>query len=73
MGVPASTRSVPPVLIHGDAPPSRARDVWECFWLPRAFAAANTGGCIHFINNQIGFTTSPHRTVEPLIRRMLRK
>lgn len=49
-----------PLLIHGDAAFAGQGVVAECFGLS-GLRGHRTGGSIHFvINNQIGFTTSPH-------------
>jgi 2-oxoglutarate dehydrogenase E1 component len=49
-----------PLLIHGDAAFAGQGVVAECFGLS-GLKGHRTGGSIHFIiNNQIGFTTSPH-------------
>ncbi len=48
------------LLIHGDAAFAGQGVVAECFGLS-GLSGHRTGGSIHFIvNNQIGFTTSPH-------------
>ena len=52
--------SVLPLLIHGDAAFAGQGVVAECFGLS-GLRGHRSGGSIHFIvNNQIGFTTSPH-------------
>ncbi len=49
-----------PVLMHGDASFAGQGIVAECFALS-GLKGHRAGGTIHFvINNQIGFTTSPH-------------
>jgi 2-oxoglutarate dehydrogenase E1 component len=53
---------VMPLLIHGDAAFAGQGVVAECFGLS-GLRGHRTGGSIHFvINNQIGFTTSPHNS-----------
>jgi 2-oxoglutarate dehydrogenase E1 component len=52
--------SVMPLLIHGDAAFAGQGVVAECFGLS-GLRGHRSGGSVHFIvNNQIGFTTSPH-------------
>ncbi|WMT88994.1 2-oxoglutarate dehydrogenase E1 component [Pelagibacterium sp. H642] len=52
--------AVLPLLLHGDAAFAGQGVVAECFGLS-GLKGHRTGGSIHFvINNQIGFTTSPH-------------
>jgi 2-oxoglutarate dehydrogenase E1 component len=52
--------SVLPLLLHGDAAFAGQGVVAECFGLS-GLKGHRTGGSIQFvINNQIGFTTSPH-------------
>ena len=52
--------TVLPLLIHGDAAFAGQGVVAECFGLS-GLRGHRSGGSIHFIvNNQIGFTTSPH-------------
>ena len=51
-----------PVLLHGDAAFAGQGVVAECFGLS-GLRGHRTGGTIHLIvNNQIGFTTSPHNS-----------
>jgi 2-oxoglutarate dehydrogenase E1 component len=51
---------VAPLLMHGDAAFAGQGVVAECFNL-MGIRGYRTGGALHFIvNNQIGFTTSPH-------------
>ena len=51
---------VMPLILHGDAAFAGQGVVAECFGLS-GLRGHRTGGAIHFIvNNQIGFTTSPH-------------
>ncbi len=51
-----------PLLLHGDAAFAGQGVVSECFGLS-GLTGHRTGGSIHFIvNNQIGFTTSPHHS-----------
>ncbi|MEL6748606.1 MAG: thiamine pyrophosphate-dependent enzyme, partial [Pseudomonadota bacterium] len=53
-------QKVLPLLLHGDAAFAGQGVVAECFGLS-GLKGHRTGGSIHFIvNNQIGFTTSPH-------------
>ncbi len=53
-------KGVMPLLLHGDAAFAGQGVVAECFGLS-GLKGHRTGGSIHFIvNNQIGFTTSPH-------------
>ncbi len=55
-------RQVLPVLLHGDAAFAGQGVVAECFGLS-GLRGTRTGGAIHLIvNNQIGFTTSPHNS-----------
>lgn len=57
---PGERTPVLPLLIHGDAAFAGQGVVAECFALS-GLRGHRTGGSIHFvINNQIGFTTSPH-------------
>jgi 2-oxoglutarate dehydrogenase E1 component len=52
--------AVIPVLLHGDAAFAGQGVVAECFGLS-GLKGHKTGGTIHVVvNNQIGFTTSPH-------------
>jgi len=54
--------SVLPLLLHGDAAFAGQGVVAECFGLS-GLKGHQTGGSVHFIvNNQIGFTTSPHNS-----------
>jgi 2-oxoglutarate dehydrogenase E1 component len=49
-----------PLLIHGDAALAGQGIVYETLQM-RKLSGFETGGTIHFaVNNQIGFTTSPH-------------
>ena len=60
-GDEARTR-VLPVLLHGDAAFAGQGVVAECFGLS-GLRGHRTGGAIHIVvNNQIGFTTSPHNS-----------
>ena len=59
---PGERTPVLPLLIHGDAAFAGQGVVAECFGLS-GLRGHRTGGSIHFvINNQIGFTTSPHHS-----------
>jgi 2-oxoglutarate dehydrogenase E1 component len=59
---PGERTPVMPLLIHGDAAFAGQGVVAECFGLS-GLRGHRTGGSIHFIiNNQIGFTTSPHHS-----------
>ncbi|GBF27195.1 2-oxoglutarate dehydrogenase E1 component [bacterium MnTg02] len=54
--------SVLPLLLHGDASFAGQGVVAECFGLS-GVKGHRTGGSLHFIvNNQIGFTASPHHS-----------
>ncbi len=54
--------TVLPVLLHGDAAFAGQGVVAECFGLS-GLNGHRTGGTIHIVvNNQIGFTTSPHNS-----------
>jgi len=54
--------SVMPVLLHGDAAFAGQGVIAECFGLS-GLKGHKTGGTIHIVvNNQIGFTTSPHNS-----------
>lgn len=56
----ADRTCVLPLLLHGDAAFAGQGVVAECLGLS-GLVGHRTGGSIHFIvNNQIGFTTSPH-------------
>jgi len=56
----AERRRVLPLLMHGDAAFAGQGIVAECFGLS-GLRGHRSGGTVHFIvNNQIGFTTSPH-------------
>ncbi|PWE29253.1 2-oxoglutarate dehydrogenase E1 component [Maritimibacter sp. 55A14] len=58
----ADRTTVLPVLLHGDAAFAGQGVVAECFGLS-GLKGHRTGGTIHVIvNNQIGFTTSPHNS-----------
>ncbi|MGB0497395.1 MAG: 2-oxoglutarate dehydrogenase E1 component [Rubricella sp.] len=55
-------KEVIPVLLHGDAAFAGQGVVAECFGLS-GLKGHRTGGTIHLVvNNQIGFTTSPHNS-----------
>jgi len=55
-------RRVLPLLLHGDAAFAGQGVVAECFGLS-GLRGTRTGGAIHIVvNNQIGFTTSPHNS-----------
>ncbi len=59
---PGERTPIMPLLIHGDAAFAGQGVVAECFGLS-GLRGHRTGGSIHFvINNQIGFTTSPHNS-----------
>ncbi len=54
--------AVLPILLHGDAAFAGQGVVAECFGLS-GLKGHITGGTIHIVvNNQIGFTTSPHKS-----------
>ncbi|MCR9087416.1 MAG: 2-oxoglutarate dehydrogenase E1 component [Rhodobacteraceae bacterium] len=56
----ATRTTVLPMLLHGDAAFAGQGIVAECFALS-GLVGHRTGGTIHIVvNNQIGFTTSPH-------------
>jgi 2-oxoglutarate dehydrogenase E1 component len=56
----APRTKVLPLLLHGDAAFAGQGVIMECFALS-GLKGYRTGGTLHFIvNNQIGFTTSPH-------------
>ena len=60
--LPGVRTPVMPLLIHGDAAFAGQGVVAECFGLS-GLRGHRTGGSVHFIiNNQIGFTTSPHNS-----------
>ncbi len=51
-----------PLLLHGDAAFAGQGVVAECFGLS-GLAGHRTGGTLHFVvNNQIGFTATPHKS-----------
>jgi len=54
--------TVMPILLHGDAAFAGQGVIAECFGLS-GLRGHKTGGTIHIVvNNQIGFTTSPHNS-----------
>ncbi|GLQ34519.1 2-oxoglutarate dehydrogenase subunit E1 [Amylibacter marinus] len=54
--------AVMPILLHGDAAFAGQGVIAECFGLS-GLKGHKTGGTIHIVvNNQIGFTTSPHKS-----------
>ncbi len=54
--------TIMPILLHGDAAFAGQGVVAECFGLS-GLRGHRTGGTIHIVvNNQIGFTTSPHNS-----------
>lgn len=62
MGGDTEHTRVMSLLIHGDAAFAGQGIVAECFMLT-GLKGYRTGGTLHFIiNNQIGFTTSPHHS-----------
>jgi 2-oxoglutarate dehydrogenase E1 component len=55
-------QAVMPVLLHGDAAFAGQGVIAECFGLS-GLKGHKTGGTVHIVvNNQIGFTTSPHKS-----------
>jgi len=55
-------KTVLPILLHGDAAFAGQGVIAECFGLS-GLKGHRTGGTIHIVvNNQIGFTTSPHNS-----------
>ncbi|MHA1543999.1 MAG: 2-oxoglutarate dehydrogenase E1 component [Alphaproteobacteria bacterium] len=62
LGGDTEDKRVMSLLIHGDAAFAGQGIVAECFMLS-GLKGYRTGGTLHFIiNNQIGFTTSPHHS-----------
>lgn len=62
LGGDTEDKRVMSLLIHGDAAFAGQGIVAECFMLT-GLKGYRTGGTLHFIiNNQIGFTTSPHHS-----------